>query len=159
MFEFLRRSYKLAAPISGTVMNLSEVPDEIFAKKMAGDGFAIKATGDMVVAPGDGEISLIFKTNHAFGMVLDSGMQILVHIGLDTLGLEGMGFECIAEEGQKVKVGDPIIKLNRELILDRRCSLITPVLIDDMDIVKSLDLKVGLEAKAGKDIVLEYKIK
>lgn len=159
MFEFLRKSFKLAAPITGTVINLSEVPDEVFAKKMAGDGFAINATGDKVVAPADGEISIVFRTNHAFGMTLDSGIQILVHIGLDTIGLEGAGFKCVVEEGQKVKMGDPVIELDRGLILDRRYSLITPVIITDIELIKSTELKLGINAEAGKDIVLEYKIK
>ena len=79
MLDFFKRTFKLVAPVSGRVMDLSEVPDEIFADKMVGEGIAIEATDDLVVAPADGEITLIFKTNHAFGMILDNDVEVLVH--------------------------------------------------------------------------------
>lgn len=159
MLDFLKRSYRLIAPISGRVMNITEVPDEIFANKMAGDGLAIEPTGDVVVAPADGTLSLIFRTNHAFGMVLDNGIEILIHIGLDTIALNGRGFERIAQEGQRVKTGDPIIKLDRELILNNECTLITPVLITNVDNIKYIEVNEGSLVEAGKDMIMEYKLK
>lgn len=159
MFGFLKKSYKLVAPIDGKVIDLSEVPDQVFAEKMAGDGIAIDTTGSTIVAPADGRISMIFKTNHAFGITLSNGAEILVHIGLDTVALDGEGFERIAQEGQDVKAGDTIIKIDREFIASKGYSLVTPVLITNPDIFKDIVGSIGINVKAGNDEVLTYKAK
>lgn len=159
MLDFFKRTFKLVAPVSGRVMDLSEVPDEIFADKMVGEGIAIEVTDDLVVAPADGEITLIFKTNHAFGMILDNDVEVLVHIGLDTISLGGAGFKRLVAEGERVKAGDPILKVDREYITSRSCSLITPVLITNHDIVTFTSFNIEGEVKAGSDTILEYKLK
>lgn len=159
MFGFLKKNYKLVAPVDGKVVDLSQVPDQVFAEKMAGDGVAIETTGDTIVAPADGKVSMIFKTNHAFGITLSNGAEILVHIGLDTVALEGAGFERIAQEGQEVKAGDVIIKINREEITSKGYSLITPVLVTNPDIFKDIEGNIGTIVKAGNDEVLTYKAK
>ncbi|SKA88794.1 PTS system IIA component, Glc family [Clostridium sp. USBA 49] len=159
MFDFLKKTYKLVAPIDGKVVELSKVPDPVFAEKMAGDGVAIETTGDTIVSPADGKLSMIFKTNHAFGITLKNGIELLVHIGIDTVALDGKGFERIAKEGQEVKAGDPIIKINRKEILDSGYSLITPVLITNVDDVKDISANIGVEVKAGCDEILSFKIK
>jgi PTS system IIA component, Glc family (TC 4.A.1) len=159
MLDFLKRNFKLVAPVSGKVIDLAEVPDEIFADKMVGDGIAIDSVDDTVVAPADGEVNLIFKTNHAFAMMLDNEVEILVHIGLDTITLGGEGFKRLVEEGQKVKAGEPILKVDRNFIKSRSCSLVTPVIITNHDIVNFTSMNIGNEVKAGEDIVLEYKLK
>jgi glucose-specific phosphotransferase system IIA component len=159
MFGFFKKNYKLVAPIDGKVIELSKVPDQVFAEKMAGDGIAIEPTGDIIVAPADGKLSMIFKTNHAFGINLSNGAEILVHIGLDTVALEGEGFERIAEEGQDVKAGDPIIKINREELISKGYSLVTPVLITNPDGFKDIVGSIGANVKAGSDEVINYKEK
>jgi glucose-specific phosphotransferase system IIA component len=159
MLDFLKKNFKLTAPVSGEVMELSCVPDGIFAAKMAGDGIAINSTGDIVVAPADGEISLIFKTNHAFCMTLDNGMELLIHIGIDTVALCGEGFERLVNEGARVKAGDPIIKIDRNSELLRKYSLITPIIITNMDSFKINEVNVGQKVQAGKDIIFSYKCK
>lgn len=159
MFGLFKKNYKLVAPIDGKVIDLAQVPDQVFAEKMAGDGVAVEPTGNIVVAPADGKISMIFKTNHAFGVNLSNGAEILVHIGLDTVALEGAGFERLAEEGQSVKAGDPVVKINREEIISKGYSLITPVLITNPDIFKDINGNVGATVKAGSDEVLTYKSK
>lgn len=159
MFDFLKKSYNLVAPIDGKIIDLSEVPDQVFAERLAGDGVAIDSTGDTIVAPADGKLSLIFRTNHAFGITLNNGVELLVHIGLETVALEGAGFQRIATEGQVVKAGDPIVKINREEILSKGCSLVTPVLITNPDIIKDLKCKVGETVKAGEGEILTYKTK
>lgn len=159
MFGFLKKSYKLVAPVDGKVVDLAEVPDQVFAEKMAGDGVAIDTTGSTIVSPADGQISMIFKTNHAFGITLSNGAEILVHIGLDTVALDGEGFERIAQEGQEVKAGDTIVKINRELITSKGYSLITPVLVTNPDIFKDITGNIGVNVKAGSDEVLTYKAK
>ena len=146
------------APVDGKTMDLSEVPDPVFAQKMAGDGLAIDATGDVIVAPCDGDLTLVFKTKHAFAMTLDNGIELLVHIGIETVSLNCEGFEQLAEAGTKVKAGTPIIKIDREFIKSKNLPLVTPILITNPDVVKSMDAKTGLDAKAGETVVLEYSL-
>lgn len=157
MFSFLKTKTKLVAPINGKVIELSQVPDQVFAQKMAGDGVAIDSTGEIIVSPCDGTLTLIFKTNHAFGITLDSGIEILVHIGIDTVDLKGVGFERLAEEGQRIKAGDPVIKINREEIITKGYSLITPVLVTDVKKINDLKVNTGIEVKAGNDVILSFK--
>lgn len=157
MFQFLSKSYVLKAPISGKIIDLKDVPDKVFAEKMAGDGAAVQSTGDTIESPADGKLSFIFRTNHAFGLMLDNGAEILVHIGIDTVELKGEGFTRIGKEGTYVKVGDPIIKLDREFIISKGYSLITPILITNADIIKKIQVKMGKEVKAG-DVMLNYKL-
>lgn len=159
MFGFFKKSFKLVAPMDGKVIDLSKVPDEVFSQKLVGDGVAIDSTGDTIVAPADGVLKMIFKTNHAFAVVLENRAEILVHIGIDTVELDGYGFERIAEEGKKVKVGDPIIKINRQAIKEKGCSLITPVLITNMEIVDELNFNLDKAVRVGIDVVVTYKMK
>lgn len=159
MFGFLKKDSKFLAPVDGKVINLSDVPDPVFAEKMAGDGVAIDTTGNTIVAPCDGELSLIFQTNHAFAMTLKDGVELLVHIGIDTVSLNGEGFERLAEPGTKVKAGTPIIKIDREFITAKGISLITPVLITNVDSVKDITPVVGINVSAGVDTILTYKTK
>lgn len=151
-------SLNFVAPVSGKAVDLSEVPDPVFAQKMAGDGLGIESTGDIIVAPCDGELTLVFKTKHAFAMTLDNGIEVLVHIGIETVSLNGEGFEQLAEQGTRVKAGTPIIKIDREFIKNKGLSLVTPVLITNPDTVKSLDVKTGMDVVAGETVVLEYTI-
>lgn len=151
-------SLNFVAPVSGKAVDLSEVPDPVFAQKMAGDGLGIDSTGDIIVAPCDGELTLVFKTKHAFAMTLDNGIEVLVHIGIETVSLNGEGFEQLAEQGTRVKAGTPIIKIDREFIKNKGLSLVTPVLITNPDTVKSLDVKTGMDVLAGETVVLEYSI-
>ena len=157
MFGLFNKEVKLIAPVSGKTIDLSQVPDEVFAQKMAGDGLAIDATGDLIVAPADGELTLLFKTKHAFAMTLSDGTELLIHVGLETVSLEGEGFEALAEQGSKIKAGTPILKIDREFIKSKGLSLITPVLITNPDNLKSLNAIVGEDVQAGKSTVITYK--
>lgn len=152
----VKEELKLVAAVSGKVLPLSEVPDPVFAQKMAGDGVAIDPSDDIVVAPADGELSLVFNTKHAFAMTLENGVELLVHIGIETVTLNGEGFEQLAEAGTKVKAGDPIIKIDREFIKSKGLPLTTPVLITNPDILKSISPVENVDTTAGKTTVLEY---
>jgi len=160
MFNFFKRSpnkeTKLVAPITGRTIDLSLVPDKVFAEKLAGDGVAIDPTGDIVVSPADGELTLVFGTLHAFAVTLDNGAELLIHIGIDTVSLNGEGFEQLAEAGTKVKAGTPIIKINRDFILSKGFSLITPVLVTNMDLVKDLKSNVDKDVVAGQDEIITF---
>lgn len=159
MFGLFKKEGALVAPISGKTVDITTVPDAVFAEKMAGDGLAIDPTGDTVVAPADGELTMLFGTKHAFGMTLDKGVQILVHIGLDTVSLNGEGFTTLKNQGDMVKKGEPIVKIDRELIQGKGLSLITPVIFTDMDVLKSFEAQLGIDVIAGETTVLTYKAK
>lgn len=154
----VKNELKLVAAVSGKVLPLSEVPDPVFAQKMAGDGVAIDPSSDIIVAPADGELSLVFNTKHAFAMTLDNGAELLVHIGVDTVSLQGEGFKQLAEAGTKVKAGTPIIKIDREFIKSKGLSLMTPVLITNPDSYE-LETIENIDAVAGETTVIEYKAK
>lgn len=173
MFDFIKNMFKgnpsnnnevsinpntLVAPVSGKAIPLSEVPDPVFAEKLAGDGMAIIAEGDIVVAPADGELTLVFKTKHAFAMTLDNGLELLVHIGLETVSLDGEGFEQLAQQGTKVKAGTPIIKINRDFIKSKGLSLATPVLITNVDATKKISPIESGNVEAGKSVVVNFEI-
>lgn len=159
MFGLFKKEGTLVAPISGKTVDITTVPDAVFAEKMAGDGLAIDPTGDTVVAPADGELTMLFGTKHAFGMTLDKGVQILVHIGLDTVSLNGEGFTALKNQGDMIKKGEPIVKIDRELIQSKGLSLITPVVFTDMDVLKSFEAQLGIDVIAGETTVLTYKAK
>lgn len=150
------KTFKLVAPMTGKSIPLSETPDPVFAQKMAGDGLAMLPEADVVVAPADGELSLVFNTKHAFAMTLENGVELLVHIGIETVTLNGEGFEQLAEAGTKVKAGDPIIKIDREFIKSKGLPLTTPVLITNPDILKSITPVENVATVAGETTVLEY---
>lgn len=151
-------SNALVAVATGDVIPLSEVPDPVFAQKLAGDGAAIIVKGDTIVAPADGELSLVFKTKHAFAMTLENGLELLVHIGVDTVGLNGEGFEQLVEQGTKVKAGTPIIKIDREFILSKGLSLATPVLITNVDSTKSITAVEAGSVVAGENVVVNFEV-
>ena len=161
MFKFFNKKQKsdlkLIAPATGKVIDLSEVPDPVFAQKMVGDGVAIDVAGDTIVAPADGTLTLVFKTKHAFALTLNNGIELLVHIGLDTVSLDGEGFEQLAQEGTFVKAGTPIIKINRDFILEKGFSLITPVLVTNPDIILELSTSINRDVTAGQDEIVVCK--
>lgn len=161
MFKFFNKKQKtdlkLVAPVTGTAIDLSKVPDPVFAQKMAGDGIAIDLTGETIIAPADGTLTLVFKTKHAFAMTLDNGIELLVHIGIDTVSLDGEGFEQLASEGDIIKAGTPIIKINKDFILEKGFSLITPVLITNPDVVSELITSTGKNVTAGEDEIIVCK--
>lgn len=148
----------LLAPISGKAIPLSEVPDPVFSEKLAGDGMAILIEGDTVVAPADGEVTLIFKTKHAVAMTLDNGLELLIHVGLDTVSLEGEGFEQLIEQGTRVKAGTPLLKVNKEVILSKGLSLATPVLITNVDAAKSITPVENGDVVAGETVVVNFEV-
>ncbi|PRR80819.1 Glucose-specific phosphotransferase enzyme IIA component [Clostridium liquoris] len=156
MLKFLRKNFSIIAPVDGRVIDLEKVEDGVFSKKVAGEGVAIEPTGDIVVAPADGRLSLLFNTNHAFGMILDNGVEILVHIGIDTVGLDSHGFKPLVKEGDLLKAGDPVIKIDRNFILSKGYSLITPIIITNSQDVREITCNTNVDVKAAEDVILTY---
>ena len=154
MFGFLKRKPReIYAPIDGMLIALEKVDDEVFSSKMVGDGLAIMPVGDTFVAPIDGVITKIFSTNHAFSIKSKQDLEVLVHIGLETVALKGEGFERLANEGDTVKVGDPIIKVDLAYIKEHAKDIVTPILITDESDVKNIEKKSNI-VKSG-DIIME----
>ncbi|WMY95377.1 MAG: PTS glucose transporter subunit IIA [Arsenophonus sp.] len=133
----------IIAPISGQIIKIEDVPDVVFSEKIVGDGIAINPSGNKIVAPINGTISKIFETNHAFSMKSDSGIELFVHFGIDTIELKSEGFFRIAKEGQKVKIGDLILKFDLFLLKKKAKSTLTPVIISNMDEIKELKKSSG----------------
>lgn len=123
----------LVAPVTGEVVLLDQVPDEAFASKAVGDGVAIRPTDKTVVAPADGTIVKIFNTNHAFCLETDKGAEIVVHMGIDTVALNGQGFKRLVEEGAEVKAGQPILELDLDFLNANARSMISPVVVSNSD--------------------------
>lgn len=150
---------RLLAPFSGKTLELSSVPDPVFAEKLTGDGLAIELASDTVLAPCDGVISLFFDTKHAFAITTDDGIQILVHVGLDSIILNGEGLTALKQSGDRVTAGTPIIKVDLAVLEKNAINMISPVLVVNYD--KVSDLKPccpGCEVSAGSDEVLQYAI-
>lgn len=114
MFLFKKKS-KVVAVVDGTIQEISAYPDDAIGQKMLGDGFFIEPTGELICSPIDGEVVMIFPTAHA-AAVQNQDYEILIHIGVDTVKLNGMGFKALVKQGDKVKAGDPLVKLDLEVI-------------------------------------------
>ncbi len=155
--EKVVKSVKIASPISGIAAELSTAPDEGFAAGMMGDGAVITPKEALVVAPENGEIEFVFETKHALGFKTDRGISLLIHIGIDTVKLEGKGFEVYVEEGQRVKKGDALIKLDLEYLQKNAPSLVSPVICSELDENQRIRLLNNGEIKAGEELfAVEY---
>ncbi|MCI8681700.1 MAG: PTS transporter subunit EIIC [Lachnospiraceae bacterium] len=123
----------ISSPVTGTAADLSEAPDEAFAGRMMGDGAVVTPKDSIVRAPEDGEVCFVFETKHAVGFMTDTGLSILIHMGIDTVALNGQGFEVLVENGQKVKKGDPMLKLDLDYLKANAPSLASPVLCTELE--------------------------
>jgi PTS system glucose-specific IIA component len=132
LFQRKKEKLLISAPIKGKVIDITDVPDAVFAGKMMGDGVGIEPEGNVITAPCDGKVILVAKTLHAVAMEVQ-GVEILIHIGMDTVELEGQGFTAHIGAGDVVKKGDPLISFDREYISKQGKLLITPVVITNME--------------------------
>ncbi len=113
---FKKKSNGVDAFMEGTLVPLEKVNDPVFAQKMMGDGFAIEPTSGAVVSPVDGELTMVFHTKHAVGITTNEGVEVLLHIGINTVELDGEGFEILVEQGSKVKKGDKLMNVDLDLV-------------------------------------------
>lgn len=120
---------KLVSPLDGTVMPLAEVKDEVFSSGAMGQGVAVEPTNGLLRAPADGKMVMTFATGHAVGMKSNDGAEILIHIGMDTVNLQGKGFETLVQKGQEVKAGDPLVKFDIDAIKEAGYTVTTPIVI------------------------------
>lgn len=126
-------SVTISSPVNGEAAALLTAPDEAFAKKMMGDGAVVIPQDEFVYAPEDGEVVFVFETKHAVGFMTATGISLLIHIGIDTVNLEGRGFEALVQNGQKVKKGEPMLKLDLAYLKAHAASMVSPVVCTELE--------------------------
>ena len=142
----------ISSPITGLAADLSTAPDEAFAQKMMGDGAVVTPEDPYVRAPEDGEVAFVFDTKHAIGFVTDSGISLLIHVGIDTVKLNGEGFEALVESGQTVKKGEPMLKLDLDYLKEHAPSVTSPVLCTELEDNQRIRLLKDGPVKAGEPL-------
>ena len=140
----------IGSPVNGVAADLSEAPDEAFAGRMMGDGAVVTPSEAMVYAPDDGEVSFVFETKHAIGFQTASGLALLLHMGIDTVNLNGQGFDVLVKDGDQVKKGDPLMKLDVEFLKNHAPSLASPVLCTELTENQKIRLLKSGTIKAGE---------
>ncbi|ATZ18909.1 PTS system, glucose-specific IIA component [Williamsoniiplasma somnilux] len=148
LFSKKNKQIEIFAPVDGKIIGLDKIEDEVFKEKMMGDGFAFDPANGEFVSPIDGELVSVFPTKHAYGIKHKSDVELLIHIGLDTVTLEGEGFNCVVSQGQKVKVGDKLVDVDLKLIAKKVPSIKTPLVFTNtagktIEIVKKGAVKKG----------------
>ena len=142
----------IGSPITGEAMELSKVPDEGFAGKMMGDGAAVEPKMAEIKAPTDGQVAFIFPTKHAIGFTTKTGISMLIHVGIDTVKIEGKGFEVLVNDGQEVKKGEVMMKIDISYLKEHAPSLITPVICTELEDNQKIRLLHESSIKAGEDL-------
>lgn len=144
MFKKKKQEEKgIIALTNGELLEITEVPDEVFSNKIMGDGFAIKSTDGIIVSPVDGTVEMVFDTKHAVGLKADNGLEILIHLGVDTVNLKGEGFEVFVNAGDKVSAGDKLIKMDVDFIQKNAKSDISPVIFTNLEENQSVKVITG----------------
>ncbi|GEL08475.1 PTS sugar transporter subunit IIA [Salisediminibacterium halotolerans] len=149
----------LASPATGEVVSITEVPDPTFSEKMMGDGLAVKPSEGIISAPVHGEIMQLFPTKHAVGIKTVNGLEVLIHIGIETVNMQGEGFKAFVQEGDKVAKGDKLIEFDMDLVNEKAESTITPMVITNGDIVEQMEKHEGQNAVGGETTVLDVTVK
>ncbi len=160
MFHFGRKKSEPAqfvATQTGKAVALSEVPDEAFAQKMLGDGVAILPSEGIVLSPVAGEVVEVLDSLHAYGIHTKDGLDVLVHIGINTVELKGEGFKAFVKVGDQVKAGDKLAEVDLALLQEKGFPAYTPIIITNSDAVKSVETTLG-DTKAGETVVLTYQV-
>ena len=141
MFKFLgnKSDMRIYSPVVGKMVKIEEVPDKTFADKLLGDGVAFYTDTDTISSPCSGKVTMIANTKHAIGILSDNGVELLIHIGLETVNLQGEGFEVLVRSNEKVKAGTPLIKVDRKLMESKNINLVIPMVItNEMEVTKNL---------------------
>lgn len=142
----------ISSPITGMAADITMAPDDGFAQKMMGDGAVVTPLEPIVSAPEDGTIAFIFDTKHAMGFTTDSGVELLFHIGIDTVSFQGQGFDVLVEEEQKVKKGQPLMKLDLEFLQANAFSMVSPIICTNLEENQKITLLCEGEIKAGEPL-------
>ena len=157
MFTLFKKPETLNASVSGTVIPITEVEDEVFSQKMMGDGYAIRPTDGVIYAPTDGVVTQAFKTKHAVVFQTNNGIDLLIHVGLDTVELKGDGLTIHVSDGQKVKAGEPLITADFDYIKEQGKKTDVIVVLMNPDKINSFDVTYG--EVAANEPVCKIKLK
>lgn len=157
--EAASNNIEIKAPITGNYVAIESIPDPVFAQKMMGEGFGIEPTEGTVVAPVDGEIVNVFPTKHAIGIKAANGLEILIHVGLETVAMKGEGFDTKVSAGDRVKAGDELLTFDIDLIKEKASSTISPVIITNSDVINSFDIVNSGALVRGETSVIAVEVK
>lgn len=143
----------IKAPLSGKVLKLEQIKDPAFSSGMLGKGLAIDPADGKVCSPVDGKISMLFDTCHAVGITSDKGVEILIHIGMDTVELKGKGFVSHIKNGDRVKAGQDLIDVDLDLVRAEGYEIVTPIVVTNVDIIKSFKETEKPEVNQGDELL------
>lgn len=152
LFNFKSKKSVVVSPTSGEVLSITKCKDKVFSEKMMGDGFLIKPESGEFVSPVTGKVSMVFETKHAIAFTTNDGFEVLVHIGMDTVKLNGEGFEVLVNSGDKVKAGQKICNVDLSLIESKGYLTHTPVVITNLDGKEISLIKTG-KCNKGEEII------
>lgn len=164
MFGFKKKEesskeFKLVAPLSGKMLSIDKVPDEVFSTKMLGDGVAIEPTSNVAVAPCEGVLSFVAETKHAYVVTAESGLEVMVHIGLDTVNLKGEGFKQLQNQGSHVQAGEPVIECTMSVLKTHELPAVTPIVLTNQDQVATMSVQSVDDVVAGETVVMTGTVK
>ncbi|MFS0883455.1 PTS glucose transporter subunit IIA [Bacillus sp. 7586-K] len=150
---------EIYSPLDGEVVSLGNVPDPVFSQKMMGEGIAIKPRLGNLTAPVKGEVVQVFHTKHALGIKSDNGLELLIHIGIDTVELNGEGFQVLVKQGQSVKIGDPLVNFDIPFLKSKNKEIITPIIITNTnERIESIVQNAQQDVSNG-DLLITCKLK
>ncbi|ADL52476.1 glucose-specific PTS transporter subunit IIBC [Clostridium cellulovorans] len=153
--EVISKEIDFVAPLSGTIVSLQDTKDPVFSEGLMGDGFAIEPSSNVVVSPVDGTLVTLFNTKHAIGITADTGHEILIHVGMDTVSLKGEGFTAFMEQGDRVTKGQKILEFDLEEMKKKVPSMITPIVFTNLKDDEKIIVKIGDKVKVNQKNIVE----
>ena len=147
------KEIRLDSPLKGQLIELKDVKDPAFASGAMGKGAAVKDPEGKVYSPVDGTVTVLFGTKHAIGIHSEDGADILIHVGIDTVKLDGVPFTAHVKEGDRVQAGDLLIEFDRQAILDAGYDLATPIIISNSDDYREIDTVASSTVEAGQPLL------
>ena len=161
MFQFFKKrsDEELTAMVDGKCIPMEQVNDPAFSEKTLGDGVAIIPEKNVIVAPCDGTLTLVAPTKHAFGMTREDGLELMVHVGIDTVALNGEGFETLAEAGASVKKGQPVLSFDEQVMKAHEIDMTTMLILLNHEDYEILEMKHDVHVQSGTDAVITYRTK
>lgn len=160
MFNFFKKqqvpavdSNSIKAPLTGNVVALTDVPDPVFAGLMLGKGIAIEPTSGEVVSPVNGTVTTVFPTGHAVGLTSDNGIEVLIHVGMDTVSLNGKGFTQHVKAGEKVTIGQKLVTVDLEAVKAAGYPIVTPIVITNTADFADVTTTQASSVTSGDDLL------
>lgn len=163
VFNLFKRSNKdtgsnIIAPMNGKIVPMEKVPDPVFSQKMMGEGIAIEPEDGIVTSPVNGKIVHVPETKHAVGILAEDGTELLIHVGLETVGLKGKGFELFVKPDEEISVGDKLMEFDLTYITENATSTITPIVItNSADTDKTYEMTNEQTAQRGETVLITMK--